>query len=148
MSDLDNDGLLAEGQEGWKSKYEALLKENIDMKETRKLFEEQLEERVRCPVCLEVPTSSPMYSCANGHLVCATCYQGSISNCSLCRTRMNKTISLLATAVIENIEHRCKFETEGCKVKTLVTQVEGHKKSCSFRPVECPSHLCKNNVPY
>ena len=63
MSDLDNDGLVV--QEDWKSKYEALLKD-------KKLFEERLEERVTCPVCLEVPTHGPMYSCANGHLVCAS----------------------------------------------------------------------------
>ena len=178
MSDLEIDGL----EEDWKSKYEALLKENAGSKETRKLLEEQLEEktnslvileekncslkkqleektwkfdklvdkleeRVRCPVCLEVPTSGPMYSCANGHLVCATCYQGSLSDCSLCRTRMDKTVSLLASTVIENIEHKCKFETDGCQKKTPLAGIEEHRKSCSFRPVDCPSHLCKKKVP-
>ena len=139
MSDLDNDGLVV--QEDWKSKYEALLKD-------KKLFEERLEERVTCPVCLEVPTRAPMYSCANGHLVCASCYQGPQSDCSLCRTKMNKTVSLLATTVIENIEHRCKFETDGCKVKTPAGKVEEHKRSCSFRPVKCPSLKCDKKVPF
>ena len=205
MSGLDNDGL--EEMEDWKSKFEALLKENAESKETRKLLEEQLEEktnslvdleeksgslkkqlevknkmfyklvdsvvdlesefwhltektarfdelvhkleeRVRCPVCLEVPTSGPMYSCANGHLVCAPCYQGSSSDCSLCRTRMNKTVSLLATTVIENIEHKCKFETDGCEEKTPLAGIEEHRKTCSLRPVDCPSHLCKEKVPF
>ena len=178
MSDLEIDGL----EEDWKSKYKALLKENTESKETRKLLEEQLEEKTnslvileekscslkkqleektgkfdklvdkleergRCPVCLEVPTSGPVYSCANGHLVCATCFQGSLSDCSLCRTRMNKTVSLLASTVIENIEHKCRFETDGCRKKTPLAGIEEHRKSCSFRPVDCPSHLCKKKVP-
>ena len=70
-----------------------------------KTLTEQLEERIKCPVCLEVPTSGPVYSCPQGHLVCSACYQGPNSNCPICRTRMAKTISLLATTMIENIEH-------------------------------------------
>ena len=146
MSDLDNDGLVT--QVDWKSKCEALLKENNELKENRKVFEERLEDRVRCPVCLEVPTSSLMFSCANGHLVCSSCYRGSMSDCALCRNRMNRTVSLVAATVIENIEHRCRFETDGCKVKTPLTEVEGHMSRCNFRPVECPSHLCKKKVPF
>ena len=61
---------------------------------------------------------------------------------------MNKTVSLLAATVIENIEHRCKFETDGCKVKMPLAKIEGHRKNCSFRPVDCPSHLCKKKVPF
>ena len=61
---------------------------------------------------------------------------------------MNKTVSLLASTVIENIEHRCKFEPDGCNVKMPKTEVEGHKKSCNFRPVDCPSCLCKEKVPF
>ena len=38
-----------------------------------KTLTEQLEERIKCPVCLEVPTSGPVYSCPQGHLVCSAC---------------------------------------------------------------------------
>ena len=156
MSDFDNDGLESEG--GLKRKYETLLKENEELKEKSKSLEERdrslknlenkLEERVRCPVCLEVPTSIPMYSCENGHLVCAACYQGSNSNCSLCRTKMAKTVSLLASTVIENIGHRCKFEADGCEVRTPLAKVDEHNKNCDFRPVDCPSQLCEEKVTY
>ena len=153
MSDFDNDGLATEG--GFKRKYEALLKDHLELKEQEKKkgkilesLENKLEERVRCPVCLEVPTSCPMYSCANGHLVCATCYQGSNSSCSLCRTKMAKTVSLLARTVIENIGHRCKFEADGCEVRTPLSKVDEHNKNCDFRPVDCPSYLCGEKVAY
>ena len=113
-----------------------------------KTLTEQLEERIKCPVCLEVPTSGPVYSCPQGHLVCSACYQGPNSNCPICRTRMAKTISLLATTVIENIEHRCKFEEEGCKVKSIVGKVEEHRRQCPFRPVRCPeTKRCNKEVP-
>ena len=113
-----------------------------------KFLTDQLEGRVKCPVCLEVPTSGPIYSCPQGHLVCSTCFQGPDSNCPLCRTRMSKTISLLATTVIENIEHSCKFEEEGCMVKSKVGEVEKHRQECPFRPVTCPANnICKKLVP-
>ena len=113
-----------------------------------KTLTEQLEERIKCPVCLEVPTSGPVYSCPQGHLVCSTCYQGPNSNCPICRTRMAKTISLLATTVIENIEHRCKFEEEGCKERSFVGKVEEHRRQCPFRPVRCPeTKICNKEVP-
>ena len=168
--DNSDDGLI-EGVHEWKAKYEALLKVNKELEEQKsksvaeleeksksleqllqkhKLCEkmsDNLEERVRCPVCLEVPTSGPFYSCTKGHLVCTSCYQGPTSNCPLCRTRMFKTFSLLATTVIENIEHRCKFEAEGCKEKMLVGKVEEHRLSCNFRPVSCPSIGCKVRLP-
>ena len=158
-----------------KAKYKALVKANLELEEKAKIFEEKnkllvmknqllasqleekskyynkladhLEEQVKCPVCLEVPTSGPMYSCPRGHLICSSCYQGTLSDCPMCRTRMSNTVSLLASAVVQNIEHRCRFETEGCKVRCLVGEVEEHKQVCDFRPVSCPSFTCKSKVP-
>ena len=33
-------------------------------------------------------------------------------------------------------------------MKTSVAEVEDHRKICSFRPVDCPSYLCKEKVPF
>ena len=33
-------------------------------------------------------------------------------------------------------------------MKVPVTEVKEHRKSCRFRPVACPSHLCKIKVPF
>ena len=141
-------------------KYETLMELNKKLEEEKRVLEVKLaekctshdklvsclEERVNCPVCLDVPTSGNIYSCPEGHLICASCYQGSNSLCPLCRTRMGKNVSLLASTVIENIEHACKFEAEGCKVKSLVGKVEKHRKGCAYRPVVCPSVKCKKKV--
>ena len=50
-----------------------------------------LKDRVECPVCLDIPTIGPIYSCPNGHCICYVCYQGQASNCPVCRTRVAKT---------------------------------------------------------
>ena len=122
--------------ENWKKGSRCLKnsqkKHGEEMKTKNEALVDLLEERVKIPVCLEVPTSGPMYSCSNGHLVCASCYQGTNSDCSMCRTRMFKNVSLLAKTVLENIEHRCRFDTEGCKVRTPLVDVENHKKICNL----------------
>jgi hypothetical protein len=105
-----------------------------------------LKERVRCPVCLDVPTTGPIYSCPNGHSVCSTCYKGQNSDCPICRTKMNKNTSILAVTVIENIEHACKFE--GCEVRTPLAGVEEHMRSCAFKIVACPAIECRVMVAY
>ena len=106
----------------------------------------RLEERVRCPVCLDVPTSGPVYACPKGHCVCSSCYQGFHSQCPLCRNQMYQTTSLLAVTVIENIDHVCPHE--GCTARVPANKIEDHMKSCDLRPVSCPSHRCEKTVPY
>ena len=36
-------------------------------------LEEALRGVLRCSVCLEVPTSSPIYTCTNNHTTCTSC---------------------------------------------------------------------------
>ena len=129
-------------------KYDALLAENkrLEMKLGSLVY--CLEERVSCPVCLELPTTGPIYSCPQGHLVCASCFQGPSSTCPICRSKMLKTVSLLAKTVIENIEHKCKYEDKGCKEKLVADKMEEHRRSCGYRPVLCPSVLCKKTVAF
>ena len=136
-------------------KYETLLEENKRLEKDKLVVElkleslvSHLEERLNCPVCLEVPTSGPIHSCPKGHLICASCFQGPTSRCPMCRTKMFETVSLLATTVIENMEHKCKYETEGCEEKLVGSKVEEHRKSCDFRPVLCPSQSCKRIVAF
>ena len=147
-----------------KAKYLSLVKVNLELEEKNRLlvtvvsqlkaksssFEklvEQLEEHVKCPVCLEVPTSGPIWSCPRGHLVCGGCFKFMTSMCPLCRARMTNTVSLLANIVVKNIEHRCRFDIEGCQVMSEASKVEEHRRLCNFRPVNCPAYSYKSKVP-
>ena len=66
----------------------------------------------------------------------------------LCRTKMFRTVSLLATTVIENIEHSCCFEVDGCQEKLPLNQLAEHKKSCQFRSISCPAYMCNKRVVF
>ena len=139
------------GKVDWKEKYEALMEEKLALEEKSKSLDnlvEKLEEGVRCPVCLEMPTSSPVFMCPRGHLLCSICYKGPYSTCPLCRCRMFSNVSLLATVVVDNIERGCKYASEGCKVTLMAGEVEEHAKVCDFRLLSCPSFLCKKEVPF
>ena len=154
MTTTENNNTLIQddlGKTDWKAKYEALVEEKLVLEEKSKSLDklvEKLDEGVRCPVCLEVPTSSPIYSCSRGHLLCSTCFRGHYSTCPCCRTRMFTNVSLLATIVIENIERACKFDFQGCRVRLMAGELEEHARKCQFRLVSCPSHLCKKEVPF
>ena len=81
MTNHNNNKSCTLGQDGktdWKAKYEALLEEKLAAEEKSKSTDkllEKLEEGIRCPVCLEVPSSSPVYTCSRGHLLCSACYR-------------------------------------------------------------------------
>ena len=61
---------------------------------------------------------------------------------------MFRTVSLLATTVIENIEHSCCYEVDGCKEKLPLNAFAEHKVSCQFRLINCPSYLCNERVVF
>lgn len=108
----------------------------------------ELEDRVKCPVCLEMPSSGPIFTCPRGHCICKSCYQGINSSCPVCRTKMPKATSLLAVTVIEQIEHRCRNHGWGCSARLSLSQVEAHRVSCSYRLVACPAYSCKKQISY
>ena len=136
---LCSESLNAKLEEDFKLKYKAVLEGNKRLEKAKHEVEVKLEslvghleERVNCPVCLELPTSGPIYSCPKGHLVCASCYQGPTSTCPMCRTKMFETVSLLATSVIENIEHKCRYNAEGCQERLVMDMLEEHRKACAM----------------
>jgi len=103
---------------------------------------EIMKEKVECPVCLQAPRSGPIYVCPNGHFVCKDCKQRS---CPTCRTQMGQGKSLLAVAVIENIEHPCKYDS--CSLSLPLPVLESHEARCPHRTVSCPDGDCRSKVP-
>ena len=77
-------------------KEEELEKQNEKVVKHEKLVA-VLEERLECPVCLDIPTTGPIYTCSNGHCICSACYQGKASNCPVCRSTVAKTCELVSS---------------------------------------------------
>ena len=102
-----------------------LRRERSSTKDKLDTLTKELEDRVKCPVCLEMPSSGPIFTCPRGHCICKSCFQGINSSCPVCRTKMvNKATSLLAVTVIEQIEHRCRNQGWGCSARLALPQVE------------------------
>jgi len=103
---------------------------------------QRLKDKIECPVCMELPRSGPLSVCLNGHFVCNTCKKDS---CPTCRTVMGTGKSLLASTVLENIEHKCRFGD--CNKNFHPEALKKHEAVCSQRTVSCPDTACSLKVP-
>ena len=62
------------------------------------------ESLLECGVCLEVPSSSPIYQCRNGHLYCKECHP-KLQECPVCRQgrfQLGNVRCLIAQKILEN----------------------------------------------
>jgi len=124
-------------------------KEIIDLKvklkdsNKNKKIVDTLLEKLECPVCLTIPRFGPTPICPNGHIVCSKCIKD-LRICPMCRVNMGHAKSLLAKAVIENIDHKCDFA--GCAEQLSHEKLNAHAKVCSHRPVLCPYVTCHVKV--
>ena len=69
------------------------------------------------------------------------------ASCPVCRNKMSGGVSLLASTVLESIDHKCPHE--GCTAPWLPLQeMIHHKVECQFRPILCPAppRLCGKRV--
>jgi len=112
-------------------------KKSEELAAKHKLIVGKLSDKVECPVCLEVPRAGPVPVCPNGHIVCKKCKK---TTCPTCRVAMGNGKSLLASTLLENIEHRCKFDA--CEEYFALGKLDDHEKDCWHRIVTCPFIHC------
>jgi len=99
-----------------------------------------LKEHLECPVCLELPKSSPIYQCPNGHIVCNICHK-KLHFCPQCREPLGKYRSRIAEELM-NFEP-CPFAKHGCTDRFATNCGNDHQKKCQFREVSCPHRFCE-----
>jgi len=124
-------------QEGLRSQLAEEKKKSEELAAKHKLLVGKLSDKVECPVCLEVPRTGPVPVCPNGHIVCKKCKK---TTCPTCRVAMGNGKSLLASTLLENIEHRCKFDD--CEEYFALDKLDEHEKDCWHRIVTCPYISC------
>ena len=90
---------------------DAVLNEQQTKVDPSKISVEIDQAEFECNVCLEVPKSSPIFQCQDGHLFCNDCHP-KLSQCPVCRngTPMGNIKSLIATKILE-VPRRFKFLT-------------------------------------
>ena len=132
---------------------------NEKMEELSQTLSQEIKDHMECPICLEIPKSTKIYQCENGHTVCEQCYSKStVKICPLCRESMFKTRSLITellkkeTEITKKIikQYLCKNSRHGC-TKKLPTQIEiEHHESeeCVYRRIHCVELNCQIKVSF
>ena len=68
---------------------------------------EGLKNILECPVCLSPPTSTPIYRCDNGHILCSVC-RSKVKICPECRIELGNlrclTSEKIVTAMLPKVE--------------------------------------------
>ena len=103
-------------------------------------LEARITSQLECPVCFNIPRDLPISCCPSGHIVCRPCKQR-VRDCPTCRQPMpaNMTNSL-AGALIDQVQHRCKFHDQGCDIKMMLKD----QMTRVMSQLECPVCL---NIP-
>jgi len=120
---------------------------NLEMSaESNATVVSKLWETTECPVCLELPRSTPIYVCTNGHIVCNRCVE---EICPKCRVPMAEgghlNTSLVAASFIANVHHKCSYAD--CSEKFPLQDLSTHEVSCPQRIVFCPEPGCSLQLP-
>jgi len=110
----------------------------------QKKFIGELADKFECPVCMEVPRRGPVPVCPNGHFVCSHCVT---ETCPSCRVVMGEGKSLISQTILENIDHKCRFDD--CEEYFPLGDLDEHEASCLHRTVNCPvpDIQCTEKVP-
>ena len=100
---------------------------------------QELLRDLECPVCQEIPKSTPIYQCDHGHLICKNC-QPKLKHCPQCRTVLRNVRALSTEKIIaELVPFNCSFP--GCEF--VGKHIVKHELKCPFRPVPCIILGCK-----
>ena len=110
-------------------KYQEEIRKLTKLSTNHKSFLNKLRGQIQCPVCREV---------------CPVCRKCKTSSCPTCRVTMGDCMSSLAVAVIENIDHKCKFAA--CQELFALDKLEDHERVCSHRTVKCPFPHCTEKI--
>ena len=110
-------------------------------------LEKDLSSHLECPVCLITPRTGPVPSCPAGHILCITCRE-SLDTCPTCRRTLGENINSLASALIDIVNHKCKFSAQGCETKLQLSSLLAHEKICPERYITCPNLHCLKKVRF
>ena len=93
-------------------------------------------DELKCALCVEYMTP-PIPICQNGHNICNTCRE-KVNQCPFCREQFLQSRCRLLENIIEKIQFRCQYNTEGCEFISTAHFINSHEASCPDRPFNCP----------
>jgi hypothetical protein len=106
----------------------------------------EFEEALECPICFNVPQSTPIYQCGNGHIICKNCHE-KLTNCPSCRQKLEKIRCIFAERMLQKVAVLCQFAVHGCKTRYKIGNLNDHATECLFREIQCTKEDCKARIP-
>ena len=90
---------------------------------------------LECGVCYNIPSSTYMTLCQNGHVFCTKCRQR-LAQCGICQSDFeNRPMSNVLQKILTSLQVDCKFKDFGCNEKMNLEGRDSHEKNCKFRNV-------------
>ena len=127
-----------------------LQEESNKRLQTYEVMVAQMKERLECPVCLDLPKVGPVPMCLNGHFICRGCKvkinNEGLHNCLTCEAPLGESKSLLASILIESVEHECDFKD--CTMSVYFQDYKEHQEHCKFRLVVCDFNDCEQVMQF
>ena len=96
---------------------------------------EEVKKDLECPVCFEIPKEGPIYQCNQGHIHCKEC-RPKLKDCPVCRGNLGGSRNLMLEKIISRLILPCDFKHLGCSMVGQNTELQDHRKTCCFKPVE------------
>jgi len=107
-----------------------------------------IQRILECPVCLTTPKNpDKIHLCSNEHIICDDCHSR-VKTCPLCRSDFVNTRNTLLKQILSVLPKFCPNEEKGCDFETRDNEIEGHVKSCKFRPIDCIYKSCNEKIPF
>jgi len=108
----------------------------------------ELQHDIRCPVCLDIPKSAPIYTCLNGHLVCNACHPNMNNECPVCRIELGSNRNFFAEKLLSKLPIPCKFHTKNCTFQIIDRKIlERHEDDCLHGAIPCIRIECDKKIP-
>ena len=109
----------------------------------------EFQRILECPVCLLTPEDPDnTHFCSNGHMVCGTC-RDQITFCPICESGDLNGQNPLLKQILSKLPKLCPFE--GCEAEPKDEDLDEHKKTCKYRPIDCivhSHHGCNEKLPF
>ena len=98
--------------------------------------------KLKCPVCFELPRTGSIYGCRNGHHACQTCHP-KLKKCAICRETELKSRQLMTEfvlqSVVDGVNVKCKHLH--CDVSGQLEHITEHERLCLVREIHCPMYF-------
>ena len=107
---------------------------------------DEIQEELECVVCLDIPSSAPVFQCDHGHILCNSCHV-KLVECPICKIKLGNTRCLAVEKILAKYPKSCEFHNYGCNIKLQKSDLDAHTEVCIYKPLKCPSLNCEKLFP-